>query len=61
MNENRYRYEWPAETGRERLQREISELKSLLRQAYDRFTDADFVPANHELKAWQAKTLKALS
>ncbi len=36
------------------------ELLDLLRDAYDRFTDADFVPANHELKSWLDKTVTLL-
>jgi hypothetical protein len=41
-------------------QARIAELERLLEKAYDRFTDADFVPANHELKQWQKDTLAAL-
>ena len=38
-------------------ERELSELVS---EAFDRFTDPDFVPPNHELKVWLERAIKAL-
>ena len=40
--------------------REQAAMRQLLLAAYDRFTDNDFVPANHALETWKRETVALL-